>query len=99
MLNQNRRFFVAAGENLKSVLEAWANENTMKLKGEDVRLETCKRAYELDVQFNEDLAVRMRLLGVGYQSFMNGEKSIGRVQYDFFEDVRCTVVYPEIKDR
>ncbi len=99
MLNQNRRFFVAAGENLKSVLEAWASENTMKLKGEDVALETCKRAYELDVQHNEDLVVRMRLLGVGYQSFMNGGKSIGRVQYDFFEDVQCTVVYPEIKDR
>ncbi len=99
MLNQNRRFFVAAGENLKSVLEAWANENTMKLKGEDVALETCKRAYELDVQCNEDLAVRMRLLGVGYQDFMNGKKAIGRVKYDFVEGMQCTVVYPEIRDR
>lgn len=99
MLDQKKRFFVAAGENLKSVIEAWANENTMKLKGEDVALETCKRAYKLDTQYNEDLRVHMRLLGVGYQSFMNGKKAIGQVKYDIFEGVQCTVIYPEIRDR
>ena len=96
MLDLEKRYFVAAGENLRNVLESWATENTMKLKGEDVSLSMCRRAYELDVQDNDDLKVA---LGVGNLSFLNGKRVIGRVKYDELDEVKCVVVYPEIRDR
>lgn len=99
MLDLRKKYYVSAGSNLRSIIESWANKNTMKLIGEDVSLPTCSRAYELDVQHNEDLKVAMRLLGSGRPNFMNGKRTIGKVMYDKVCSVQCVIVYPEIEDR
>ena len=99
MLDLREKYYVSAGAHLKSVIENWANENTMKLVGEDVALPTCGRVYELDVQHNADLVVKMKLLGSGRMYFMNGERTIGTVKYDRGMDNVKTVIYPMIRDR
>lgn len=99
MLDLGKRYFVSAGCYPRSVIEAWANENTMKLIGEDVDLPTCRRVYELDVQYNEDLVVQMRLLGSGRPNFLNGTKVIGNVCYDNAMGETRMVIYPAIRDR
>ncbi len=65
MLDLKKKYYVSAGSNLKSTLMGWANENTMKLIGEDVSLPNCARAYQLDVQYNENLSIAVKLLGSG----------------------------------
>lgn len=98
-MNLEKKYYVAAGCLLKSVVATWASQNGMKLIGEDVSLPTCPRAYELDVSCNDDLRVGMRLLGSGRPDFRNGDKVIGHVTYDDAPNVQRVVIYPEIRDR
>lgn len=99
MLSTDKKYYVRAGSYPKSVIESWANENTMKLIGEDIALPTCGRVYELDVRYNEDLAVAMKLLGSGRPNFLNGKRVIGGVTYDNAPGEARVVVWPRIRDR
>ena len=47
MLDLEKKYYVSAGAHLKSAIESWANENEMKLIGEEIALPTCGRVYEL----------------------------------------------------
>lgn len=98
-LNLEKRYFVAAGEYRQSVLASWANENTIKLKSEEMALDVCKRAYELDMQYNDDLRMDVGRFGVGYSSLLNGERTIGRVKQDAVKGLLCVLIEPEIRDR
>lgn len=98
-LNLEKRYFVAAGEYQESVLASWANENTIKLKGGEMALDVCKRVYELDVQYNDDLKMGVGRFGVGYSTFANGERVIGRVRQDAVNGLLCVLIDPEIRDR
>lgn len=99
MLDLRKKYYVSAGVHLRSVIESWANENTMKLVGEEISLPTCGRAYELDVQHNANLVVTMKLWGTKRMNFINGERTIGTVKYDWGMDGAKTVIYPMIRDR
>ena len=103
MLDSEKRYFVAAGGNLRNVLESWANENTMKLAEKGRILPEYGVVYELDVQCNEDLRVAKCFLGVGYPRFYNGKCVIGKVRTIESKvtigNAECVVVYPEIRDR
>lgn len=98
-LNQEKRYFVAIGEYLRSVIEAWANENTMKLKDEPLTLDSGTKVYELDVQYNDCLGMTAGKFGVGYSAFVNGKRRIGGVETDSLDDIMCVLVKPEIRDR
>lgn len=99
MLDSTKKYFVFAGTLLRSTLESWANENTMKLIGEEISLPRHGRVFELDVQYNEDLRVPLKLLGSGHPDFRNGRRVIGRACHDTICGQEIVVVYPEIRDR
>lgn len=99
MLDLGKKYYVSAGCHPKSVIEGWANENTMKLIGENLALPSCGRVYELDVRYNNDLKVAMRLLGSGRPNFLNDKKVIGNVVYDHAMSGVQVIVYPAIRDR
>jgi len=90
---------LCAGTHSESVIAAWASENDMKVMGKELSLPTCDRVYELDVQYNSDLSVALKLLGSGHPGFLNGEREIGRVNYDRVAQVTRVVFYPKIRDR
>lgn len=99
MPRTDEKYYVRVGSYLKSVIESWANENTMELVGEEIVLPTCGRVYELDVRYNEDLVVAMKLLGSGRPNFLNGKRVIGGVTYDNALGEARVVVWPIIRDR
>ncbi len=77
MLDLGKKYYVVVGCLPKSVIESWANENAMKLIGEETKLPTCGMAYELDVQYNEHLTVAAKLMGSGRPNFLNKKRAIG----------------------
>ena len=99
MLDLKKKYYVSAGSNLKSTLMGWANENTMKLIGEDVSLPNCARAYQLDVQYNENLSIAVKLLGSGRPNFLNGKRRIGGIRHERVLSEDIVIIYPEIRDR
>ena len=99
MLNTEKKYYVSAGSYLKSVIESWASENTMKLIGEEIALPTRERVYELDVRYNDDLSIAMKLLGSGRPNFLNGKRVIGGVTYDNALSESRVVIWPVIRDR
>lgn len=99
MLDLGRKYFVTAEKYPRSVLESWANENAMKVGDEEMTLSTYGRVYELDVQYNDALAVARGLLGTGYPNFLNRQRIIGKIATNRMNRTEYAVIYPEIKDR
>lgn len=99
MLDSNKRYFVNVMGAVRSVLEAWAEENGMELLGQSLTLSSCEKVYELDVSHNSDLHIEQHLLGSGRSELKNGRKTIGLVCRDTNSDGTRIVIQPHVRDR
>lgn len=94
MLNLRKKYYVCAEGRPCSVLEAWANENTMKLIESESFFYGRTLVFELNVQYNDDLKLA---IGMGHFKLMNGKRQIGRAR--FIQEAQKVIIRPEIRDR
>ena len=92
MLDLGKRYFVAVGCHSWSTIASWTSMHTMKIKDKEVSLATCGRAYELEVQYNDKLAIETKK---GTEYLLDGEQVIGRVSYDLLSMETCVVIHSD----
>lgn len=92
MLDLKKRYFVAVGCHSLGTIARWASMHTMKISDKEVSLATCGQAYELDVQYNDELVVETKK---GTEYLLDGEQVIGRVSYDLLLTETCVVVHSD----
>ena len=100
MLDLTKGYYVSGMEHVKSVINSWASYHAMKVGNKAVCLPECLEAYELDVQYNDDLQLRMKKeRGTrGGTGLYDGQKKIGNVVY-CSGDNPYIIIFPVIEDR
>ncbi len=59
MLDLKKWYFVVVGCHSLKTIVRWASMHAIKVD-EEISLATCGRAYELDVQYNDELAIETK---------------------------------------
>lgn len=91
MLDLKKRYFVAVGCHSLNTIVRWASMHAIKVD-EEISLATCGCAYELDVQYNDELAIEVKK---GTEYLLDGEQVIGRISYDLLSTETCVVVHSD----
>lgn len=89
---------MSAEQYVFSVIANWASWNDMKVHDEVVTIDGYGETYELDVQYNDDLMLKLtprKKRAV----LRNGERKIGKARFAEYLGEPCVIIQPEIQDR